>query len=189
LQLFRSETIVFQTNLDTHECLRRISQIADEGSWTPFSLSGYRGSEKLLYRFDGENVLIWKRIYYHNGFKRYFLGHFVATARGTLLEACFDMAAWTKYFMYVWFAFIAFVSIPMLVAFFRNSISPPGDRLMGLMPLAVLAGGVLVLGVGRLLSAPSEKLVVESLRSALGATAESASAQSAPGVPPVKPIG
>lgn len=188
MRLFRSKTIVFQTNLDSHECLNRISQIADEASWTPFSLSGYKGSEKLLYRFDGENVLIWKRIYYHHGFKRYFIGHFVPTARGTLVEGCFDMAAWSKYFMYVWIAIVGIASIPMLVAYFRDSSSPPGERLMDLIPLAMFAGGWLLLAFGKLLSSSSEKLVIESLRSALGANAETEETTSAPGSSPARPI-
>jgi hypothetical protein len=185
----RSKTIVLRSNFDVSECLRRIREVADEASWTPFSWSGYEGSKDLLLRSDGQDVTIWKRIYYRNDFRPYFYGRLNPETQGARLEGRFNMSLWARTFMTIWLGFVAIASVPALMVFFRDSNLPLNRRLFDLIPVGMFAFGLLLLKFGVWLGKNQERFILDSLQTALSAHVEILEEGSRPpGLPENRPL-
>ena len=167
-----TNTIILRTNFEVQECLRRLEEAADRGQWNPFSLSGYRGSKPLLAKIDGQEIKVWKRIYYRNDFRPYFYGTLISEADGTRIEGYFGLDQWVRIFMWIWMGFVALSCIPMLTLFVREGGLHSKDAALDLVPLYMLAFGVLLPKVGRWIGRGQERFILESLQETLAARVE-----------------
>jgi len=108
--------IIFRMNFGVEECLWRLREAADEGQWTPFSLSGCKGSKDLLARIEGSEIRVWKRNHYRNDFRRYFFGKIIPQGNVVRIEGYFAMPPFMKFFMSLFLGFAALAIVAGVIA-------------------------------------------------------------------------
>ena len=165
---------IFHSPLAPAEAMEALRSAVDEERWG-FSLSGYRGDLPVLGKFSEEKFRLRKRIYYNNGFARLFYGRPIPESGGTRVEGHFAMNSLTRVFMSFWFGIVGLVCVSTL--FTRGAEFVTGRFLreegwLGLIPFGMLAGGFLLVFVGRLLSRGGERFIVEYVQDALNARVE-----------------
>jgi hypothetical protein len=162
----KPEEIVLQTNLAPEECIRRIQESTDPGQRTLFSFSGYKGSKRLLLKFDGNQFVLWKRRYYRNDFSPYFYGTLSPENQGTRIQGHFDISRWTKIFMRIWLGGVILFTLPVLIATLRQTSH--GDAWVGVaVPIGLIAFGILMPNFGRWLGGNEEKYIKDFLATTL----------------------
>jgi hypothetical protein len=170
-------TVVFHSPLTQDALIARLRQTVDEERRTLFSFSGYEGSRPILGKF-GEGVFrLQKRRHWHNDFSPYFYGRIESEQGGTKIEGYFDAARWAKLFMRIWLAAAVVFGVPIFaltlfdVATGSHYVS--GDTWVGLLvPPGLVAFGILLPKLGRLLSRPEERAILEYLQNTLAARHE-----------------
>ena len=131
----------YRVRLSPEELLALISTIVDEER-LGFSLSGYAGQKPFLGRVSQEGFRIQKRRSYRNDFHPFLFGEVERAPGGSIVRWHIGMSAWTKWFMRVWFGFLAIFSVVwipgMLVKFSEGdqdavwwSLHPVGMALFG----------------------------------------------------------
>src|SRR5579863_10616040 len=118
----KNKIIMLQSDFSAEDCLRRLLEGTDVAKRTIFSLSGYKGSNSVLSKFDGDRFRIWKRRYYRNDFAPVFFGALSAEGQGTRIEGHFDMNPWVKISMGVWLGFVMLVGIPIFISALSGNI-------------------------------------------------------------------
>ena len=165
---------VFHSPLAPEQVTGALRSAVDEERWG-FSLSGYRGGLPVLAKFRGWRFRFRKRIYYNNGFVRMFYGQLTPESSGTRVEEYFAASGLTRIFMSIWSGVVALACFEIL--FTRGADIVTGRFLrdegwLGLIPFGMLAGGFLIVLVGRLLSLGGERFIVEYVQEVLDAGAE-----------------
>jgi len=162
--------IVLHSPLSPNSALETLRNNVDEERRALFSWSGYEGELPMLGRIQSDSIRIRKRIFYHNGFARQFYGRLIAESGGTRIEGYFAGSMFTKCFLALWWGFYAWSAGSFAITAVRRLATGSGyeiDKTGILILTAMGAGTFLIIAVGRLLSRPGEKFILEELREIL----------------------
>ena len=161
-----------RARIPVEECKARLAAGVDEERFA-FSWSGYAGSKPILGKIRDGNFRLQKRRYYHNGFAPLFYGQFVASGRETLIEGEFRMHPGVKFYMTLWFSFVALVAVATLVSEIAKRGGLKGAWASVLMiPAAMVVFGVALIKFGQWLGRGEERAVVAFLKSTFEAEDE-----------------
>jgi hypothetical protein len=170
-------TIVLHSALAPDALVDRLRSSVDEERRTPFSLSGYKGSRPVLGKVGESTFRLQKRRCWRNDFAPHFYGQIQPEPGGTKIEGYFDVPRWAKLFMRVWLAAAVALGTPIFVLTLLDvttgSHNVSGDKWVGLaVPPALVAFGILLPKLGRLLGRPDERTILEHLQNTLAARCE-----------------
>ena len=157
----------FELNLrlSPNDALKRIVEASDEER-RGFSLSGHKGSNSFLHKFDGNTVMIQKRRYYRNDFHPYLYAQVEPTAFGSKLTGRFAMNQWTRGFMLLWFGFVGFAGIALAITITRKvatGLSAKSELLYLLHPIAMLVFGFLLVVIAGWFSRKEKQQIAQWL--------------------------
>lgn len=149
----------------------------DEERRTLFSFSGYKGSRPFLGKVGENTFRLQKRRHWRNDFAPRFYGQIQPEPGGTKIEGYFDVARWAKLFMRLWLAAAVALGAPVFVLTLLDvtmgSRNISGDTWVGLVvPPALVAFGILLPKLGRLLGRAEERAILEHLQNTLAARLE-----------------
>jgi hypothetical protein len=161
----------------------------DEERWSPFSLSGYQGSQSLLGTVTGNSFYIRKRLYHRNDFARRFYGTFQPEGGGTRIEGYFAMPAFARIFLGIWLAGVTGIGGGVFVITLRQVLAGNqplrSETWVGLIvPPGMALFGIVLARFGRFLGRNNEVFIVEHLQSTLAANIEANPAISAQPIHP-----
>jgi hypothetical protein len=164
--------ITLHSDFPPNLCLAKLAEHIDADRFTLFSFSGYRGDKPILGRVFGNEFRLHKRRYWHNSFGPVLFGRVLPDAKGTLLEAYWDIWKWPRIFMKVWLGFAISVGIPIFLVSARDTIRErsllSNNNWLGLaVPLILVLFGLLFPRIGAALSFHERKHVMELLKSTL----------------------
>ena len=170
------KTFVFHSPLSPVEVAEALRQAVDVEQRALFSLSGFQGDRPLIGKVDFDSFRIQKRKFYRNDFARHFYAQFGPEPDGTRIEGHFAMAIWVKLFRLVWISFAILIGSAIFVATCRELISghrAPNDQdWVGLLvPPGLVLFGFGLPAIGRLLSRPGERYILQRLGIILSASA------------------
>jgi hypothetical protein len=161
----KAEEFELNLRLSPNEALNRIIGASDEQRWG-LSLSGYKGTNCFLHKFDGNTLTIQKRRYYRNDFHPYLYAQFEPTSFGTKLTGCFAMNQFTRGFMLLWFGFVGFGGIVAAISITGKVAagqSPKSELLYLLHPIGMLVFGCLLVVIGGWFSRKEKQQIAEWL--------------------------
>jgi len=149
----------------------------DEERWTLFSLSGYKGHRPIIGKFNDREFRLQKRRYWHNDFAPFFFGRIHCEGGGSRIEGYFGLARRVRLFMRIWLTGAAVIGAPIFVLSLLDAANGShymsGDPSIGLVvPPGLIAFGMLLPKVGRLLGRPEERAILELIQNTLGARPE-----------------
>jgi len=149
----------------------------DEERWTPFSMSGYRGSRPVLGEVGDNTFRLQKRKYYRNDFAGQFYARFAPEPGGTRIEGYFDAQRWAKYFMRIWLVFAVLLGTPIFVRAVVDIVTGShymsGGEWIGLVvPPGLVLFGTSLPKVGRLLGKSNERFILEYVQNTVAARIE-----------------
>jgi hypothetical protein len=175
----------FLTDLPPEECHRRLVEAADPKEFSLFSLSGNVGKRPFISNLKGSSFELENRRYYRNDFAPVFFGQFAPEGQGTRIHGHFDSSYWSRLFMKCWLAFVALLSIPLmgptLLQLIKNRAQISGDSWMSIVvPCGLLAWGIILPRLGRLLGRSQERRILEFMQATLAA-------REAPRMLPIEP--
>jgi len=170
----KRETFTLRSDFPVEDCLRRLSEGSDVGQRTIFSLSSYKGSKRVLSKFEGNGFRLWKRRTYRNDFAPIFFGAASSERQGTRIEGRFDVDPLVKIFMGIWLGFVIVIGTGLFISALLGKIQ--GDARVGLIiPPAMVGFGLLMPQFGRFIGRGEEKSLREFLQTTLAATQEDSS--------------
>jgi len=165
--------LVFHSALAPGTIAETLRRDVDQEQYTPFSLSGYKGSKPLLGDLREGSFRLRKRIYYSNGFARRFYATYSAEPGGTRIEGYFDAPLWARWFMRIWVALAVAIGTPIFALTLIDAVrrgNAGGNLWTGLaVPPALLLCGLLLPRIGRLLGTGGERYVLSFVEQKLAA--------------------
>ena len=171
----RRAEFIFHSPLAPKQAIEALRAGADEEHWA-FSFSGYEGDLPVVGKFREERFRLRKRIYYNNAFARQFYGELLPEPNGTRVQGYFASNLSTRIFAWVWFLPVIWVCLRILFKsgsdLLRGGFLADQRLFGGLIPFGILAGGLLIVFVGRLLSRGGERFIVEHVQDTLNASVE-----------------
>jgi len=161
------------SKLSQDRLLLKIKNSVENEPFFSFSYFKNMGSVKIIGKFKGNKFRLNKRIYYRNSFIPYFYGEVVKVEGGSEIIGEFKMHPLVRIFMGVWFAGVGFSFLTGLYSYcFPGSGNGNNHPLGwgGLIPLAMIAFGVLLVKSGQWFERNSKVDIIEFLNHCAGAS-------------------
>jgi hypothetical protein len=169
--------VVFHSSLAPVTAADALRRAIDEERWTIFSMSGYKGDRPVLGEVSENKFRLRRRRCWRNDFAPHFYGRFHSERGGTRIEGYFGLSSWVMTFMRLWLGFVVLcgglIFVLTILDLTTQSHFVSGDRWVGITVFpALLAFGILLPRVGRLLAKSDERIISEYLQHTLAARIE-----------------
>jgi hypothetical protein len=162
---------VLHSALTPNGVAEALGRSIDHEHWTPFSLSGDRGTRPLLGEVGENTFRVQKRRYTRNDFAGHFYARLAPEPGGTKIQGYFDAPRWSSYFMRIWLGFAVLVGTPIfagtVIDVATGSHFTNGDNWVGLVvPPGLVLFGIVLPKVGRLFGKSDRRFILSRCRSA-----------------------
>ena len=147
-----------ESDLTVDECVRNLSAGIDPW-WKIF------GGKPVVGSVSSRGLLARKRLpfFVHNSFQPHISARFEADGDGTRITCRFVLHPFVLAFLAIWFAFLALLGVPMVIASAAALLSsnPPENTWIGvLVPCGMLVFGVALVGGGWLMSSSDKRFLL-----------------------------
>ena len=150
--------------LPLDECESRLREAADREG-----LLSWFGSKPIVGRVSARYIRLRQRIGYRNSFQTFLIGSLEDCDGGTLFRGRAGMHPLVKGFMAVWFSGVVLFGGIAFVTSIQGMLAGGGQPIGAIIPAAMLAFGVVLVGVGRWLARDEERFLVSFLAGVIGA--------------------
>ncbi len=169
--------MVFRSALTPSAVADALRRSIDEQRRSLFSLSGYRGSLPVFGEVTENTFHLQRRRYWRNDFAPHLYGQIEAEARGSRVNAHFDVSPWVRMFMRIWLVVVALISGPIFVLSLLDLLTGShhltGDYVIGLIvPPAMILWGFLLPRIGRFFGRGDERFLLDFVQQTLAARLE-----------------